>query len=259
MPFQSAMPPTAAEELPPAGAGPRAAGNRTIRVLAISLPESAAAALGATSLSQQPLFRTEVISASDWREGVAVLEHNTVHAVVAGGIPLGDRLARLLDAAAGSPVALIAPRSDHERLIHAMRRGVADVIDPDTVTPDLFIRLFSAVLRSLDDYSLSKRRKRLRAQNKTLVALAKFQTSNEADLSTMLRRITEASARTLNVDRVSIWRLNAATNTSDCLQEFDNRSGAHTAGQIYTGRRTSAYIRFLEENRIIAATNVFTS
>jgi len=94
---------------------------------------------------------------------------------------------------------------------------------------------------------------RLRRQNTVLVDLARRPSIHSGDLQAALRELTEAAARTLDVDRVSIWFFTPDRQAIHCHDLFERTTGEHTSGLELKAAQYPVYFRALETERIIAA------
>lgn len=91
-----------------------------------------------------------------------------------------------------------------------------------------------------------------RKQSQTLVQLARSKTFQQGSLDAVLKEITEAAARTLSAQRVSIWLYNQDGSALDCIDLYDVRQQAHTSGHILSQVSYPVYFQTLEEERCIA-------
>ncbi|MDY3560553.1 PAS domain S-box protein [Gemmata sp. JC673] len=97
---------------------------------------------------------------------------------------------------------------------------------------------------------LRRRDDRLSAQQAALLALARdvlLCGSPEAALA----RVTEETARTLAVARVSVWRYTADRRAIRCADLYEAGAGRHTAGTELPAEVYPAYFRALEECDVI--------
>jgi len=107
---------------------------------------------------------------------------------------------------------------------------------------------------------------RLRRQSAVLAELAKRKVLDHPDLRTSLREITEAAARTLEVERASVWLYNQDHNSSGddprtkirCIDLYEQSIGRHSEGAELTEAGHPAYFQALEADRIIAAHDAHT-
>jgi CHASE1-domain containing sensor protein len=83
---------------------------------------------------------------------------------------------------------------------------------------------------SIANASLEESQIRLRRQVATLGQLTFGDLLTEEDLIRQLERITELVARTLRVERVSVWRFTPDRASIRCLTLFSLRTGKHTVG-----------------------------
>lgn len=91
-----------------------------------------------------------------------------------------------------------------------------------------------------------------RKQSQTLVRLARSKTFQQGSLDAVLKEITEAAAKTLSAQRVSIWLYNQDCSALDCIDLYDVRQQAHTSGHILSQVSYPVYFQTLEEERCIA-------
>jgi PAS domain S-box-containing protein len=98
----------------------------------------------------------------------------------------------------------------------------------------------------------------LRHQNRVLIELAKSRKLDSEDLIQALKEITEASARTLDVERTSVWLYNEDRSKIHCIDLFEKGQGQHTAGFDLAAANYPSYFKALEEERTIAAQDAHT-
>jgi hypothetical protein len=73
------------------------------------------------------------------------------------------------------------------------------------------------------------------------------------DVNTTIRRIDEAAATAIDVERVSVWFLDAARSKISCADLFERRGGKHSSGVELFAKDFAPYFRALESERTIAA------
>lgn len=78
----------------------------------------------------------------------------------------------------------------------------------------------------------------------------------ERELPEILSKLTEVTARTLNVGRVSIWRLSGSGDSIEMVDLFLFATGDHTSGTQLRAERYPAYFAALRTNRVISAPDV---
>jgi signal transduction histidine kinase len=105
---------------------------------------------------------------------------------------------------------------------------------------------------------LLDRERRLRRHNELLVELGKSKALAEGDLPTALREITEVAARSLEVERASVWLYTADHAGIVCLDLFEAGKVAHNSGVQLNAVDFPRYFAALEEERTIAATDAHT-
>ncbi len=99
---------------------------------------------------------------------------------------------------------------------------------------------------------------RLKEQNRVLLSLAKNKTLVEGDLHAALDKITEAAARTLGVERASVWCYNRDRSKIHCLNLYEQTPNRHSCGMELTAAEYPAYFQALETERTIAADDAYT-
>jgi formate hydrogenlyase transcriptional activator len=100
--------------------------------------------------------------------------------------------------------------------------------------------------------------KRLRNQNEVLVDIAKSRFMEAGDLDNALMQITEASAKTLVVDRVNVWLYSDDRSKIYCIDHYEMSSNMHTKGLELASAEFPSYFEALEKERIIAAHDAHT-
>ncbi len=93
------------------------------------------------------------------------------------------------------------------------------------------------------------------AYHKALLELAKMEMG---DLPEALKRITEGDAKTLGVERVSIWLFNEDQSEIVCKDLYQLSQDIHEAGLRLQAHLYPQYFEALNESRIIAAHNART-
>ncbi|MGH7807295.1 MAG: GAF domain-containing protein, partial [Thermodesulfobacteriota bacterium] len=107
--------------------------------------------------------------------------------------------------------------------------------------------------RKRAEKALEEREKRLRNQNKVLLDLASSRALEQGHLDAALREITEAAARTLEVERVNVWLYDESFSKVNCIEQYELSAGRHSRGAELAAADYPFYFKALEEERIIAA------
>ena len=90
-------------------------------------------------------------------------------------------------------------------------------------------------------------------QRNALIALTRETQPEILHIEDALLRITETTARTLDVGRVSIWRYTDDRKGIECLDLFESATGRHSSGTFLVASRYPDYFRCLETMELIAA------
>ncbi len=129
---------------------------------------------------------------------------------------------------------------------------------------ELFPGAINTVLRVRDtkerkqtEENLLIRENSVRSQSQTLMQLAKSNTFTQGNLKAALREITEAAARSLDLERVGIWLYNSDQSKIECIDLYDVSTNQHTADLSVLKGNCPAYFQALEEKRSIAVNDVF--
>ncbi len=118
----------------------------------------------------------------------------------------------------------------------------------------------------IQDISEQKRQKerhaaneaRLRAHNRVLLELLTQKSSFVGDKDETLRRVTEESARTLGVSRVSVWLFDATRTKIVCENLFELGTTQHSRGAELSAEQFPAYFEALTLEQTIAAHDAHT-
>lgn len=121
----------------------------------------------------------------------------------------------------------------------------------------------TAVLRDVSTRWYAEQRvneveRQLRIQQEALLQLSKWQPGAAADITDVLRSITQTAARSLNVERVSVWLFDADRSRMKCLDIYHLGRDAHESGSELVANDYPAYFRALEAGRAIAADDAHT-
>jgi len=103
--------------------------------------------------------------------------------------------------------------------------------------------------------SLRATEERLRRQNEVLVSLAKRHALHSGDLSQAIRELNEEIARTLELERVSVWFFTEDHKAIRCVDLYDREKNDHAFGEELPAANYPAYFHALETERTIATTD----
>jgi PAS domain S-box-containing protein len=90
-------------------------------------------------------------------------------------------------------------------------------------------------------------------QRDALIALTQITSPDRFEILSELRQITETTARTLEIARVSIWRYAPDRQSIVCLDLYELKHGGHTAGITLAAADYPAYFKALAEMNVVAA------
>ncbi|MGH7807952.1 MAG: GAF domain-containing protein, partial [Thermodesulfobacteriota bacterium] len=103
--------------------------------------------------------------------------------------------------------------------------------------------------RKQAEEALRKMTEKIVCHQTALLELAKMDNSN---LSRALKKITEADARTLGVERVGVWLFNEDRSEIICKELYKASENLHEGGSRLHARDYPNYFKALEESRILA-------
>jgi len=89
--------------------------------------------------------------------------------------------------------------------------------------------------------------------NQVLMRLAKSKSRGGGDLESSLRKVTEAAANTLGVERVNVWLYDEGRTKIRCIDHYDRSSGEHSSGVELAAADYPIYFKALDEERTIVA------
>ncbi len=99
---------------------------------------------------------------------------------------------------------------------------------------------------------------RLRREQAALVELARHKAFTTGDVNAAWQELTVAAARTLDVERVGMWRLDAERTALRCDDLYHLSRDRHSEGVALALDRIPTYVRALDNNRVIAAPDART-
>lgn len=95
--------------------------------------------------------------------------------------------------------------------------------------------------------------KRHLLQRNALIQFTSTGPSGGDGLEDTIRKLTETSAKTLNVARVSVWRYNETHRAIQCLDLYELDKNRHTAGFELSAKDYPVYFKTLAEKDVIVA------
>jgi diguanylate cyclase (GGDEF)-like protein/PAS domain S-box-containing protein len=93
----------------------------------------------------------------------------------------------------------------------------------------------------------------LKGQNQMIVDLARRPSLHSGDLGDAVREITDAAAKTLGVERVSVWLFTPDRKAIQCIDLYEMTPSRHTDGAELLASQYPVYFRALESERTITA------
>lgn len=157
------------------------------------------------------------------------------------------------------PLIIVSGTIGESVAVEAMRCGACDYLLKDNL-----IRLGAAVKRELRDADIRRQKriadesardneKRYLEQRNALIALTRETQMQNLRLEEAFLKISETTARTLAVERVSIWKHSDDGSRIECLDLYDMKTGAHASGTTLVAAEYPAYFKGLDSMELIAA------
>ncbi len=135
---------------------------------------------------------------------------------------------------------------------------VVPVADPDgTVTHFVAVERDITARKAAEQAIRANELRHLKLRN-ALITLHQDARSDGIEVDEAFQRITETTARTLDVARVSIWRFAPDAQALECFDLFELEGGAHSSGVTLAGADYPAYFKCLGELDLIAADDART-
>ena len=166
-------------------------------------------------------------------------------------------LTLLRDLGSDLPCVVISGVAGEDRAVETMRAGAKDFVSKDRLQ-----RLAPAVQRELAESA--NRRERARESREEalrdrrmydagafLFELLRGGDFTTGDTAAVYGALTELVARTLDVDRVSVWMFEEAQTVFRCVQAYDRRDGGWSRGDAYEVSENAEYFRALEWSRFV--------
>ncbi len=118
------------------------------------------------------------------------------------------------------------------------------------------VEYYSTIARDISDRLRAERQlreneERLARQQAALLELTRQQA--RLPLPQLFAAVTETAARTLDVERVSVWLLNADNSAIECQDLFEQTPDRHSRGAMLAQADYPGYFAALEAGRVIAA------
>jgi PAS domain S-box-containing protein len=129
------------------------------------------------------------------------------------------------------------------------------VFEQEAITGAVVIFVDNTERRRLEE-DRSRRATRLVKQQTALTALTQSRLFQSSELMPTLRHISAIAARTLGIERVSIWRFTDNRTSLQCIDLFELSHERHSAGMSLSVTSFPSYFAALASSPIIAADDV---
>jgi PAS domain-containing protein len=142
-----------------------------------------------------------------------------------------------------------------ERWVHSKAR-----IDyTPTGSPQRMVGIIQDVTnsRTAEEKRLLEDQRYQRQRNALIQLATSAPPKDDASLNEAIHRLTEVAARTLDVDRVSIWRYNGSRTGIRCLDLYERPAHRHSSGLELSATDNPAYFQALLEADVLAADDAY--
>jgi diguanylate cyclase (GGDEF)-like protein/PAS domain S-box-containing protein len=203
------------------------------------------------------VLRLSILQARDLEEALRIQGRESqdvvlldFHAPGVGGL---DGVERLQRETPGLPVLLLVDDAKDCSLSAAFQRGARDLLVKDHLDAHLLARAVQhAAERRRARELLRQRRSQLERYQSVLVQLSK---SDDSNLDDSLRRLLETDARTLGVERASIWLYTEDRSAITCRLLFQLSKGTFEGGTTLKASDYPRYFESLDSSRVIPASD----
>jgi len=172
------------------------------------------------------------------------------------------------------PIIFLSALTEPTNKVKALKIGGADYITKPFQTEEVLVRIENQLLlqqlqnqlkeqntllqqeirdRQQAENRLREQTRQLSHQNNLLIELAKKQVLYQGNIELAFQEITEVTARTLNVERVSIWLYNEPKTHIECIDLFEQSYGKHSAGLSLAIADYPHYFNTLIQNPLVVA------
>jgi PAS domain S-box-containing protein len=126
------------------------------------------------------------------------------------------------------------------------------IMEQDVVTGAV-VTFTDITERKRAEEALHKGAERFLKQQSALIGLTQSKTLQSSHLASTLRQITEVTAQTLGVERVSIWRYSGDREAIECVDLYELSTNGHSTGVKLQAASYPAYFNALATTQIISA------
>ena len=215
-------------------------------------------------IDNQDFTQLEIIEVDSFLEATSVLQSQSIDvAILDLSCSYTHGLVIISDLCSWAPqvaVIAIANWEDEEILLRVIYMGAQEyLVKSEISSQSLRCTLLRAIARQkrhreiTEDQTLRRRENYLHRQSHALMQLAKSQTLQQENLQAAFMEITEVAAKTLQVQRVSIWLYNDNYSKIECMDVYDTSTKLHSSGMSLLKANYPDYFQALETQRSIAA------
>lgn len=121
-------------------------------------------------------------------------------------------------------------------------------------------RVFTHMVQTVKarEQELQASKQQLSQQNAALIELTHSKVLSQGDWSTAVQEITAVAARSLNVERASVWLYGKEKVSINCVDLYELTADQHSQGTELRAEDYPTYFHALETNQIIAAHDAYT-
>ena len=170
-----------------------------------------------------------------------------------------EALGILRESGKNIPLIVISGMIGEDLAVETMRLGAVDYLLKHDLT-----RLGAAVIRDVterkkNEEMLNANEIRYLKQRNALISLTRNESHQSGGIEESFRRITETSAETLGVSRVSLWRYNPDRTAITCVDLYELEAKVHSSGITLHASNYPRYFQGMSEMELIVADDAHTN
>jgi len=168
-----------------------------------------------------------------------------------------NAISRIRNLVAHATIVVLNNIHDDKMMVEAARQGAQDYIVKSEIDAKTFARLILyAIERKRTAEALHHTSDKHQRQNRVLEELAKRKILDSGDLRTAVMEVAEAAARTLGIERVSVWLFDDDRLKLHCINLFQTSTKTHSSGLEMLAMQYPTYFEALKGDRTVSINDV---
>lgn len=153
------------------------------------------------------------------------------------------------------PIVLVTGKGSEDAALQALRMGVSEYVVKE---PGYLERLPWILEQAIVRAEVGRRARQLSLHNAALTRLSRSTTVEHDGLEARLREIITTAAKTLSVERVSVWLYDATQTHIACRALYEQTPDRHSSGGVLLASAYPSYFQALATARVLAAHDAHT-